>query len=204
MHHSYRIWRNCNTNTKDATPVSIELIKYPSRWQRFVGELTEAAEECCALMHDVPLPKWLGNWKRKWGCDCKPGEKCECLCAFRDYFGDDLGGLWHVNVECALDDYMYKRAWNHTHTRWVNVPLSEMGDDPDVQWIRDQIATEAQGGEYHDWNWHRYPAQSRLFRFLEFMTRPWRRPPKPPVDDSLPLECCGKPPAECKCLEDDK
>lgn len=199
MYYSYRIWRNMNTGTKDERPVSIELIRYPSLWQCFVGELAEGAEECCSLMHDVPVPRWLAKWERRWGCECKPGEKCDCLQTFESYFGDDWGSIWHVDVECALTDYMHRRAWKYTNIRWVNVPLSEMEGDPEVDWIKDMIAAEARGEEWWDWDWKKYPARTRLFKLMEFLTRPWRRPPKPPVDDSLPLECCGKPPAECKC-----
>ena len=165
---SYRIYRNMTPPTKTDAPICIELVKYPSFWVWLVAELEQGVSECCTMLHDVPLPKWLLNWERAWGCDCTPapdeygnvwnvhgGETtdvngvvwkdmgCACWSKFSDYYGDDIGSLWHLFVEVPLSEYVFQRTRD---TRYdVNVPLDTLKGDSEIGWIEKQIEVEAKG-----------------------------------------------------------
>src|SRR5579863_5019235 len=108
-----------NTPDKVEKPVCIELLSFSSWWVWFVAELAEAAEECCAMMHEVTLPKWIATWKFVDG----DGDTT----TVGDYYGDDLGGLWHCYVESTLSDYVFEHTRNTLHH--VHVPLLDMGND---------------------------------------------------------------------------
>lgn len=174
MIRAYRLYRNATEHAAQPASthqVCIELLQVPNLWTWFLLQLEESTSGVCGMLQEVPLPKWLANLHGRWGCECKPDEKCECYGRFGDYFGNDWGGLWHCYIECPISDRVFQNT--REGLRHINVPLDGQWDDwPEVQWIRDDIKREAAGQE---WHWTLYPGDGWLFKFLEWATRPWRK-----------------------------
>ena len=93
-----------------------------------------AAEETyiCHWLHSIPLPKWVRNWKRAWDTD-EPTE----IIKFGEWFGDDLGGLWHVFICTPL------MQWTYRHLN-PNQPMFELTLDE----ARSKFANDAEV-----WKW---------------------------------------------------
>ena len=187
MIRSYRTYRNMDKKDRDEKQVSIELLQFPSVFCWLVFELYVAVSDCCHLFHHLPLPKWLANWKGKWGCDCG---LVDCVCGsyvcFSDYYGDEWGSIWHCHIETPLQEYLNKRLKGTNH-QWffVEVPLSywdHVPDDPDVNWIRSEIEREKaypvdEEGDTTAPSMCDFPGESWLYKLMEWATRPWRTPP---------------------------
>lgn len=179
---TYSIYRNTQKERAE-TPVSIELVE-GSFFHIMMFTLHQAVLESCHLWHHVMLPKWLANWEREWGCECKKDEQCDCWSKFSEYFGKDWGSLWHCYIEMPLSNYM-NRQYVSRESVWVETslkPWDALCSHPDVNWIREDIEREKNYG--YDENgcsqapsrcW--YPGNSLLFKIVEFVTRPWRTPP---------------------------
>lgn len=165
MIRSYRVYRNMNEPDKVAKPVCIELLTFSSLWVWLVAELEESVSECCSMMHEIPLPKWIVDWT----FETSEGD----ILTIGDYYGDDLGGLWHCYVESPLSDYVFEHTRRTLHH--VNVSLKDMGEDEEIQWIVAEIERESRG-EGRDYNWQDNPGTSTLFKVMEFLTRPFRKP----------------------------
>lgn len=190
MIRSYRCFRNMDKKDRDEKQVSIELFQFPSVFCWLVFELHEAVMECCHLLNDFPIPRWLANWERPWGCECTPpnsyplyDEGCACWSKFGDYYGDDWGHMWHCFLEMPLQDYLNRRSKDIKRTYvFIEVPLSYWDhnpDDLDVNWIRGEIEREkgypvdAGGNTTAPPKWD-YPGETWLYKLTEWATRPWR------------------------------
>jgi hypothetical protein len=168
MYRAYRIFRNMQTSgdfQKGTHEVCIELMRIPSLWVWLLLQFEESADGVCGLLQDVPLPKWLTEFKTEFGEDDE-------VMTFGEYYGDDLSTIWHCFIETPISNYVWKNVWSST--LHVDTPLDKQWDNwPEVQWIRGDIAREAAGRE---WHWTDYPGEGKIFKFVEWVTRPWRRP----------------------------
>ena len=169
--------------------VSIQLFQHPSVFKWLAFEAHASVEECCGLLHHVPLPKWLINWESDWGCDCSPAntpplndDGCDCWSKFGDYYGDTWGDLWHIYIECTLMSWAYSDV--EKDVQYVNTSLDEFPDDfSEVSWIRNEIEREKKYAKEHggivnplDLPCIDYGGSSWLYKFLEWATRRWRTP----------------------------
>ena len=189
MIRSYRIWRNMDKKDTDVGKhVSIQLFQHPSVFKWLAFEAHASVEECCGLLHHVPLPKWLINWESDWGCDCSPAntpplndDGCDCWSKFGDYYGDTWGDMWHWAIETPLQEFLYRRNVNH---QWVNVSSKDFAQDfPDIAWINSEIEREKKYAAEHggvigvgDLPCLDYPGSSWMYKFMEWATRRWRTP----------------------------
>jgi hypothetical protein len=57
---------------------------------------------CDGLSH-IPLPKFVCNWKRKWG-----GPNDEEVYTLEQWCGDNLGCLWHLWIESPILQFVWK------------------------------------------------------------------------------------------------
>lgn len=192
MIRTYRVYRNMGIN-KDTNQVSLQLFQFPSVFEWLVFELHEAVLECCGLFHHLPIPKWLGNWKRKWGCDCPPDDGdggCDCLGRFGDYYGEDWGSMWHCFLEIPLQEFLNRREQKRFKAgghglQFLDVSLDHwknQKDDLDVNWIREDIEREkGYGRDEHGYTLAPprcdYPGKTWLYKLMEWLTRPWRTAP---------------------------
>jgi hypothetical protein len=182
---------------QDSRQVSVELLQFSNIYWLFVFNLHESIQECCDLLHHLPLPKWLANWEAKWGCDCKPPAKdtqvypdgwkdegCDCWSKFSDYYGDSWGDIWHWLCDVPIMDYLWTHAIKAGRLRFfINVPITEWDscpDDIDVNWIRDNIEQEKKYDKdefgYSEAPYKDYPGETLLYKVMEWVTRRWRTP----------------------------
>lgn len=162
--------------------VSIQLFQFPSVFCWLVFELHTAIMECCGLLAHLPLPKLIVNHKSDWGCQHSSNEPCDCWSTFGDYYGDDWGSLWHCFLDMPLEDYLNRRFQKSIRQyQFVDVPISEWShqtDDPDINWIRDDIEREkmypvdAEGNSTVPTK--DLPGETWLYKLMEWLTRPWR------------------------------
>ncbi|MGB7283196.1 MAG: hypothetical protein WBE13_13110 [Candidatus Acidiferrum sp.] len=192
MIRTYRIWRNMNKSDVDADKdISIQLFQCPNYFIWFVYELHDSVEECCGLLHHLPVPRWLANWEGKWGCECSPpgtfgrdDEGCNCGGKFGDYYGDTWGDMWHWAIETPLQEFLYKHTKEGVDHQWINVSSKDFPHDfPDIAWINSEIEREKKYAAEHggvvgvgDLPCLDYPGSSWLYKFMEWATRRWRTP----------------------------
>jgi hypothetical protein len=174
MIRTYRIWRNMDAeDVKAGKDISVQLFQCPNLFVWAIYELHAAAEECCSLLHHVPIPKWLANWEGNWGCECKPpapdtkvwpdgwkDEGCDCWSKFGHYYGDSWGDMWHWAVETPLGNYLYRR-YPAIGSQWVNASLKDLDAPPvlqDIEWIHKEIEREKKYAAEHGGDGcHRWP-----------------------------------------------
>jgi hypothetical protein len=97
----------------------------------------------CSWLHYVKLPKFILDWERHWDEDDP-----EYLARFEDWFGDNLGNLWHVYVE----DPICQWAWRHRDYKrdvGIRLTLDEArgyfgADHESVKWVEREIAEHTQ------------------------------------------------------------
>ena len=126
----YRVYRN--KDVKDpGNQVGVQLFQIDSIFTWLVFELYAAVLECCHLFHHVPMPKCVADLESDWGCDCDPSKKfphlvegCGCWGRFGDYYGDDLGTLWHCYFETPLLHYIYRKSAPVRESMYLKVPIS--------------------------------------------------------------------------------
>jgi hypothetical protein len=93
----------------------------------------------CHWMGYVPLPKWFRNWERAWDSD-EPDEVMKA----EDWFGDDLGSIWH----CHVCDPPLQWVWKHKdigkkQPTWemTIAEAKERFDDPEIwEWVEKNLA----------------------------------------------------------------
>jgi len=56
----------------------------------------------CSWLHPVRLPRFIREWERHWDSDDP-----EYFAKFEDWFGDDLGCLWHLYVESPILQWVW-------------------------------------------------------------------------------------------------
>jgi hypothetical protein len=89
----------------------------------------------CNWLGYVPLPGFITGIKGHWD-EHNP----EYFAPLGDWFGDDLGSLWHIYV-C---DPVRQRIWPHLDTRllWLEMPLAEARKrlyPEELAWIDESI-----------------------------------------------------------------
>jgi len=117
------------------------------KWHWFVLEwLVELQQYLCHWLHNVPLPRIVREMERHWDEDDP-----EYFGKFEDWYGDDLGCLWHSCVDNPLSQWVWKHkyAGKGAHSPQWELTLDEarktFAHDPAIyEWVEKEVEQHKQ------------------------------------------------------------
>jgi hypothetical protein len=127
----------------DNTEVVVRLEESSWFWHfaEFIGE--HVFFTICDWCHKVPLPKFVCNWERNWG-----GDKEDGVHKLEDWYGADLGCLWHVYVESPVLQWVWKHKFIEQATEF-RMTLAEAREKfkgtqaYKLEWIEEDVKRDA-------------------------------------------------------------
>jgi hypothetical protein len=92
----------------------------------------------CEWLHKVPIPKFICNIKHQWDED---GDFDPCT--FGEYYGDDIGCMWHLFVCSPFLNWVWKHRKEHIEIEF-EMTLAEarvkFADFPEkYQWVEKNL-----------------------------------------------------------------
>jgi len=106
-------------------------------WALIEFVLWDGQTYLCSWGHYIPLPWFIRNWKRHWDKDDP-----EYFEKFEDWFGDDLGCLWHCYVCDPLLQWVWKRKDQNeaSFELTLDEARKKFAHDPSVyQWAEKEL-----------------------------------------------------------------
>jgi len=99
--------------------------------------LSDLQSYFCSWTHNIPLPGFICNIKGHWDKDDP-----EYLASFGDWFGDDLGGLWHGYICDPCLEFVWKHK-SHDEAEFeltLDEARKKFAHDPEqYQWVEKSI-----------------------------------------------------------------